>query len=154
MSLKQPFWTHASAGNAENHPTAAKHQIDGIFYRPTGEDTSRLHERFTFAVPTPTLQNGRKFYPSFATVRLQTSGTARVSLIYVYDGERELFGLRWPDVDLKLPNVDNIRYKIPCRNGGPPTMMYGINITVCIQFDKAGTDDWVRFYSVGMDLYS
>jgi hypothetical protein len=79
-------------------------------------------------------------------IRFSTGSTARITQIHVYDGETRI--AEYNDMYL-AGQLQFVRREVPNHHH----VLYGTAISVAVQFNGTGPNDYVQFIGAGIDFY-
>jgi hypothetical protein len=101
---------------------------------------------FHFAIPTPVIINDVRLRPSSVILRFQTSSTdAIVRDVHVYDGENKIV-----EYNAIMLTMDNLFTRLVIPN--PPQMLWGLGISIGVDFGVAAMDHHMEFVAAGCDF--
>ncbi|KAI5776398.1 hypothetical protein EDC01DRAFT_792128 [Geopyxis carbonaria] len=143
-TIKQAAWTHGVDVQLEDKTWSALRQGFGTQVRPASGATSGwVH----FAVPTPVLVDGARLKAGAGMARFLTGANAQIIGFHVYDGEKRILardGLSYKGA------LQMVREVLP----NNPEVLWGTEISLCVQFQGNGAEAYVNFVSAGIDFYS
>jgi hypothetical protein len=100
-----------------------------------------------FAIPTPVIVDGARLKVGSALISYTTSNGAKITDFRVYDGDKLL--VQFSGLNLQGNPQLEIREVT-----GLPSVLAGTVITLRVQFNGNGPDDFIRFISAGINFFN
>lgn len=142
--IKQASWTHGLGVQLENSSWSVLRQAFYSTVRPSNETTfGWVH----FAIPTPVIVDGARLKAVTAWIRCITGSGAKIMNFHVYDGENKIAEFDGLDLGFLAPGTNS--QTIP----NSPAVLWGSGISIGVQFDGDGPNDYCQFISAGIDYY-
>ncbi|KAG4427663.1 hypothetical protein IFR05_016854 [Cadophora sp. M221] len=144
MSIKQAAWTHGLGVELESRSWSALRQGFFTTVRPSDEGTfGWVH----FVIPTPVIVDGTRLKAESAMIRFSTGSTAKITNFHVYDGEVKIAEYN----GLSLGgNLQFVREAVPNHH----KVLWGTAISLGVQFQGTGPQDYVQFIAAGIDFFA
>ncbi|KAH7307933.1 hypothetical protein BKA65DRAFT_520315 [Rhexocercosporidium sp. MPI-PUGE-AT-0058] len=144
MSIKQAAWTHGLGVELESRSWSALRQGFFTTVRPSNEGTfGWVH----FVIPTPVIVDGTRLKAESAMIRFSTGSTAKITNFHVYDGEVKI--AEYNGLSL-AGSLQFVREPVPNHH----QVLWGTAISLGVQFQGTGPQDYVQFISAGIDFYA
>lgn len=143
MVLKYASWIHGTSVQLQGGSWSVIRQGRFAVLRPSNDSTSGwVH----FAIPTPVILSDVRSRAQSAMIRFSTGPQASIGAVSVYDGEVLLWEHSGRDYKGYLQFVREV---IP----GSPEVLWGVGISILVNFQGNGPDAWIELISAGIDFY-
>ncbi|KAG0280796.1 hypothetical protein BGZ95_008588 [Linnemannia exigua] len=144
MAIKHAAWTHGLGVELETSSWTALRQGYYTTVTPSSEGTfGWVH----FVIPTPVIVDDIRLKPQTAMIRFSTGSTAKITNFHVYDGEMKI--AEYNDLSL-TGNLQFIGRAVPNNH----QVLWGMAISLGVQFSGTAPTDYVQFISAGIDFYA
>ncbi|KYK31232.1 MAG: hypothetical protein AYK19_04115 [Theionarchaea archaeon DG-70-1] len=148
MAKLQAFWVHGVSAQIEREGYfISKRRFGfGAMFNTHGA------EWFHFDVPTPVILDGQRSSLNKIFVLYRTEGTAKITAIHVYDASKKIKA--YDNLSLSGDHSKVIDKYNSWVITPPPQMIFGLGISVHVDFGKAttGSVPGIMFVTAGADF--
>jgi hypothetical protein len=148
MGKLQAYWVHGTAVQMEREGYFVSKQYSGC----AAKFNTHLSEWFHFAIPTPVIIDGHRPKLKKVFVFYQTTGTAKLTAIHVYDAGKKIKA--WDDLSLTGDHSVKIDEKNSWNIAPALTVYYGLGLSVNVNFGSPtpGKVPGIWFMTAGADF--